>query len=143
VFNVASACGLPGPVDETWKRFEQAFEAAGQDVALICDQGWVDLAVIEAVCGGVPGRIAIRDLFWRRLEAAARRDYTKRHVNNLMPRVLAHATWLVMSVPAVPHATIVAIAEEAAEASRATGGGRKPTSGSVVRTGYCVSSAID
>jgi hypothetical protein len=124
-FNVASACCLPGAVTETYERFRPAFEAAGQDVALICDQGWVDLAVIEEVCGGLPGRIAIRDLFWERLEAAAGRSYTKQRVNHLMPRVLALAKWPVMSTPAVPRDIIEVCAQEAAEGARRPGGGRK------------------
>jgi hypothetical protein len=125
MFNVASACGLPGPVPETWQRFESAFKAAGREHDLPCDAGWVDLAVIEEVCSGVPGRIAIRDVFWQQLEAAADRGYTKRQVNNLMPRVLAHATWPVMSVPAVPRGAIEACARDAAAGARRPGGGRK------------------
>jgi hypothetical protein len=126
-FNVASACGLPGPVENTWEKFHQAFEDAGCDIALIDSEGWVDRAVLEAVFPGqTVGRIAIRDDFWRQYDAVTGRDHTKRQINYLMPKVLALAGWPVMSGPAIPRSTIDACANEAAAVSRSLGGGRRP-----------------
>lgn len=124
MINVASICGLPGPLSETCSRFALVLSGeAWIDATCVADAAWR-----IAFPGQVVGRIAIRDHFRACLEALTGRCYTKQQINNLLRQydVWGRATWPVSNVPALPYATIESRARAAAAGSRQPGGGRKP-----------------
>ena len=112
IFNVASASGLRGPVDQIWKRFK-AEGFAGH--YLPDDDGWMPT---EPFSGQVVGRVAIRDELGRLVVAETDRGspYTNQQKRNLLREgaVLDHCNWPVMSVPAIPQPQLEEIAHELA-----------------------------
>jgi len=110
-FNVVSAAGLPGPVDQFYLRFEGSGipEEQWPD-----DEGWM---TTDRFLGQTVGRIAIRDELNRRVVERIGRDdsYSRQHQWNLMveARVLEeHCEWPVQSLPAIYDNSLQVIAGE-------------------------------
>jgi hypothetical protein len=108
MFNVASASGLAGPIDQIYVRFEKAGfpEHCWPD-----DAGWMPSSVFP---DQIVGRTTIRDALGQFVSDLTGRDvaYSRAQKCNLMRegRVLDHCSWAVQSVCAINVGSLQAIA---------------------------------
>jgi hypothetical protein len=108
MFNVASASGLAGPIDQMYVRFEQA---GFPEHYLPDDAGWMPRSAFP---DQIVGRIAIRDALGQFVGDLTGREvsYSRAQKCNLMRegRVLERCAWPVQSLCAINVGSLQAIA---------------------------------